>query len=68
VDVSPLPFADPGERELDQLAFRIWRFRREAIRARYERVGVAIVEWREGMPLVAALEEVSAFRRRARFG
>lgn len=68
VDVSPIPFADPGERELDQLAYRIWRLRREAVRARYERVGVAIVEWREGMPLVAALEEVSAFRRRAHFG
>ena len=67
VDVSPVPYADPGRGKLEELAYRLWKLRREVVRARYERAGVAIVEWREGRPLVAALEEVSAFRRRARY-
>jgi len=68
VDVSPVPYADPGPNEVDQLAYRLWQLQREVIRARYEGVGVSIVEWREGTPLVAALEEVIAFRRRVRHG
>ena len=66
VDVSPVPFAAPGREEIDQLAHRLWKLRREALRARYERVGVAVVEWREGMPLATAVEEVTAFRRQLR--
>jgi uncharacterized protein (DUF58 family) len=68
VDVSPVPYADPGPNEVEQLAYRLWQLQREVIRARYEGVGVSIVEWREGTPLVAALEEVIAFRRRVRHG
>ena len=68
VDVSPVPYADPGPNEVDQLAYRLWQLQREVIRARYEGVGVSIAEWREGTPLVAALEEVIAFRRRVRHG
>jgi uncharacterized protein (DUF58 family) len=67
VDVSPLPYVDPGQREIERLAYRLWKLRREVLRARYQRAGVAIIEWRVDLPLVAALEEVSAFRRRARF-
>ena len=66
VDVSPIPFAAAGAGDADRLAHRIWRLQREALRARYERVGIATVEWREGDPLAAALEEVAAFRRQAR--
>ncbi len=66
VEVSPLSFAVPGPGELGDLAHRLWRLRREALRARYQRQGVAVVEWRDGMPLAAALEEVTAFRRHAR--
>jgi len=68
VDVSPVPYADPGPNEVEQLAYRLWQLQREVIRARYEGVGVSIVEWREGAPLVASLEEVIAFRRRVRHG
>jgi uncharacterized protein (DUF58 family) len=53
---------------VEQLAYRLWQLQREVVRARYEGVGVSIVEWREGTPLVAALEEVIAFRRRVRHG
>lgn len=65
VDVSPVPFAPPPAGELPELAHRLWRLRREALRARYERVGVAVAEWHAGTPLASALEEVTAFRRHA---
>jgi uncharacterized protein (DUF58 family) len=64
VDVSPLPFAEPGV-GLDELAYRLWRLRREALRHRYERAGVAVAEWRDGEPLQVALEEVRSYRRHA---
>ena len=66
VEISPVPFAEPGKDELDRLAYRLWLLRREALRASYLRVGVPVVEWREGEPLQAALEEVRTFRRHAR--
>jgi uncharacterized protein (DUF58 family) len=68
VETSPLPYADPGETEEDRIAFRIWRLRRAALRARYRRAGVAVTEWSEETPLAAALEEVTRFRRHAVLG
>jgi uncharacterized protein (DUF58 family) len=68
VDVSPIPYAEPGGQEIEQLAFRLWKLRREVLRARYESVGVSIVEWDVAKPFVSALEEVTAFRRRVRLG
>ena len=58
VEVSPIGFTEPGESEADQLAHRLWVLRRDEIRARYERLGVA----------VATLERRRAPRRRARGG
>jgi uncharacterized protein (DUF58 family) len=66
VEVSPVPFASPGEGELEQLAYRLWLLHREELRARYESLGVAVATWREDVPLDAALEGVRAFRRHAR--
>jgi uncharacterized protein (DUF58 family) len=66
VEIDPAPYVEPGVEELEQLAFRIWRLRREALRAEYERVGVPVVPWREGESLQVALEEVRSFRRGAR--
>jgi uncharacterized protein (DUF58 family) len=66
IEVSPVPFAEPGPTETDRLAYRLWLMKRRALRAKYERVGVPVVEWTEGVPLAAALEEVAAFRRHAR--
>jgi uncharacterized protein (DUF58 family) len=66
IEISPVPFAPPGEQELDDLAHRLWLLRRDALRSRYLRLGVPVVEWREGGPLQAALEEVRTFRRHAR--
>jgi uncharacterized protein (DUF58 family) len=66
VEVSPLPFADSPPGESGELAFRLWKLRREARRLEYERAGAPVVEWREGEPLTAILEGVNAFRRHAR--
>src|SRR5947207_1215535 len=65
VEVSPLPFVDPEPGEAGELAFRLWKLRREGRRSGYERAGAPVVEWRDGTPLTAILEGVSASRRHA---
>jgi uncharacterized protein (DUF58 family) len=66
VEVSPVPFAVPGEGEVDALAHRLWLLRRRELRSRYERLGVAVASWSDDAPLDAVLEGVRAFRRHAR--
>ncbi|HVS86306.1 MAG TPA: DUF58 domain-containing protein [Gaiellaceae bacterium] len=66
IEVSPVEFVTPADDTLSQLAYRVWRLSREALRVRYEQAGVPVVEWREGLPLNVPLEEVTAFRRSAR--
>jgi uncharacterized protein (DUF58 family) len=66
VEVSPAPFATPGPSESDKLAHRLWLLRRAEIRARYERLGVAVATWSDDMPLDAVLEGVRSYRRHAR--
>ena len=65
VEISPVPFAEPGRDDLDTLAYRLWLLHREALRSHYLHRGVPVVEWRDGRPLQAALEEVRTFRRHA---
>ena len=67
VEISPVPFAPAGRDELDRLARRLWLLRREALRSRYLRLGVPVVEWDADVPLQSALEEVRRFKRHARF-
>jgi hypothetical protein len=66
IEVSPFPFVEEGPTETEQLAYRLWRLRREGLRSRYAARGVAIAEWREGVPMEAVMEEVRGFRRHAR--
>ena len=66
VEVSPVGFTEPGPSEADRLAHRLWLLRRRELRARYERLGVAVATWDDETPIEAALEEVRAFRRHAR--
>ena len=61
----PRSSSSPGD-GLDALAYRLWLLRRAALRARFERSGVAVARWTDDVPLDAGLEGVRAFRRRAR--
>jgi uncharacterized protein (DUF58 family) len=66
IDVSPLPFTTRPREGLDSVAYDIWMLRRDAVRHRLRRAGVAVTEWRDDIPLDAVLEEVRSFRRYAR--
>jgi uncharacterized protein (DUF58 family) len=66
LDVSPVPFTQRPESGVDAVAYDIWVLRRDALRHRLQRAGIAVAEWHEGTPLQAAIEEVRAFRRHAR--
>jgi uncharacterized protein (DUF58 family) len=66
LDVSPVPFTQRPARGTDAIAYDIWVLRRDALRHRLQRAGVAVAEWRDDTPLQAALEEVRSFRRHAR--
>jgi len=66
VEVSPLELVAPEPGSSLELAHRLWRLSREALRWRYEQVGVPVVTWREGEPLAVPIEEVNAFRHLAR--
>jgi uncharacterized protein (DUF58 family) len=66
VEVSPLELVAPEPGSSLELAHRLWRLSRDALRWRYEQVGVPVVTWREGEPLAAPIEEVNAFRHLAR--
>lgn len=65
VEVSPEDVVEPGT-GIDALAYRLWLLRRAALRARFERSGVAVAQWRDDAPLDTGLEGVRASRRRAR--
>ena len=65
VDLSPASFVEAAPGTQAELALRLWRLWCDALRYRYERLGVPVVEWRDGEPLAAALEEVRSFRRHA---
>jgi len=67
VDISPLPLAQQPKSREGQLAVRLWRLWRQAVRFQYERLDVAVVEWDGVRPLGEAIEEVRAFRRSARY-
>jgi uncharacterized protein (DUF58 family) len=66
VEVSPLELVAPDRGSSLELAHRLWGLSREALRWRYEQVGVPVVTWREGVPLAVPIEEVKAFRHLAR--
>jgi uncharacterized protein (DUF58 family) len=66
VEVSPVELVAPAPGSSLDLAHRLWRLSREALRWRYEQVGVPVVTWREDMPLAVPVEEVNAFRHLAR--
>ncbi len=66
VEISPLSLLPRPAGEVGELADRLFRLRREAARGRFERAGIPVAVWGDEASLAAALEEVSAYRRRAR--
>jgi uncharacterized protein (DUF58 family) len=66
VEISPFPFTERGRGKTGELAWRLWTLRRAALRARFESAGVPVAAWNENVPLAAAIEEVTSFKRHAR--
>jgi uncharacterized protein (DUF58 family) len=66
LEISPEPYVVPGPDATDEVALRLWRLQRADLRARFERLGVAVATLGAGTPLEVALEEVRAYRRHAR--
>ena len=64
IEISPLATGDADSHEL---ALRLWRLQREALRARFERLGVSVARWeRPHTDIDVVIEEVIASRRHAR--
>ena len=64
IEISPLALGDTVSHELP---LRLWRLQREALRARFERLGVPVARWeRPHTDLDVVIEEVIASRRHAR--
>ena len=67
LEVSPLAHTPERDDATADLAFRLWRLQRDALRARFEAVGVPVAQWQHPhQPLELALEEVITYRRHAR--
>ncbi len=66
IEISPLELVARPRGEADEIALRLWRLRRDAVRGRFERVGVPVAVWNDESSLAVAVEEVDAFRRHAR--
>ncbi len=65
IEISAVPFVEPGPSESDRLAHRLWLLRRDEIHGRLLRAGIAVSRWNVDDPLGVALEEVRAYRRSA---
>ena len=67
VEISPLPFVPPGRQELERARVpHLAAAARRAARAGSSARASPVAVWNDDVPLVAALEEVRAFRRFAR--
>ena len=66
VEIDPVGLVEPGRKELERLAYRLWLLDRQVLRSRLERLGVGIARWGDGVALESALEEVRTYRRFAR--
>jgi uncharacterized protein (DUF58 family) len=66
LEVSPEPFIEPGRDGVDLVALRLWRLQRADLRARFERLGVAVATLDDVTTMEEALEGVRTYRRHAR--
>jgi uncharacterized protein (DUF58 family) len=65
LEISPERFLGPPWTDTEQLARRVWALKRDVLRHRFERLGVAIGVWREDVSLEELMGEVGGFRRSA---
>jgi uncharacterized protein (DUF58 family) len=66
IEISPLALVAPMRGEVYEIAYRLWRLRRDAARGRFLRAGVPVAVWNDESSLAVAVEEVDSFRRHAR--
>jgi uncharacterized protein (DUF58 family) len=66
LEISPEPYLEPASDRGDLAARRLWRLQRAELRARFERLGVAVATLDGETTVEEALEEVRAYRRHAR--
>ncbi len=67
VEISPLAHTPADEAGAHRLPLRLWRLQRDALRARFETLGVPVARWEyPHTSLELAIEEVTTFRRHAR--
>lgn len=66
IEISPLSLLPRPSGDVGELADRLLRLRREAVRGRFEQAGIPVAVWGDETSLAAALEEVGVYRRRAR--
>jgi uncharacterized protein (DUF58 family) len=67
VEISPLAHTPAVGNESHRLPLRLWRLQRDALRARFEALGVPVARWEyPRTSLEIAIEEVITFRRHAR--
>jgi uncharacterized protein (DUF58 family) len=67
IEISPLAHTPAVGNESHRLPLRLWRLQRDALRARFEDLGVPVARWEyPRTSLELAIEEVITFRRHAR--
>jgi uncharacterized protein (DUF58 family) len=67
VEISPMALTPADAAGPGRLPLRLWRLQRDAMRARFETLGVPVARWAyPGAGLELAIEEVITFRRHAR--
>lgn len=68
VECDPEPFMPPPRTSEQDLARRLWRLEREALRSHLRRQGVSIVRWEPGQALSIPIAAMSAARRQPQSG
>jgi uncharacterized protein (DUF58 family) len=66
IEISPLPFAEPGRTREEQLAYRLWSMDREVVVTRLQAAGAAVARWDLGQPLGGPLAVQAAQRAQLR--
>lgn len=68
LEVSPVPFVAPAPSACGNAAFRLWQLQRRARRTRWQRGGIAVVEWDAGRSVAEIIDELEAYRRHSHNG